>query len=85
MGMYDTVYDPITGREGQVKCWRCELQAFTFGRAVMPRTPPTYSVLMQDYDGGGYLNVTENVLLSWTDVPEHQYVIDKWGSPVHTE
>lgn len=75
MGMYD--YVTIGDKEGQVKLWFRTMQSYTVGSLVPSINGyKTYSVAMRE---GGYVNVVNNVIQSWTDNPESDMIYDKWG------
>jgi hypothetical protein len=82
MGIYDIV--KADGREGQFKCWNRGLNTLHKGDSVPAIDgSKTYSVKAEDYDGGGgYLNIKERKILSWTDAPKFHRIFDKWGEPV---
>ena len=40
----------------------------------------TYSLAARE---GGYLNIGDNVLESWTDTPQYEPVFDKYGALWH--
>lgn len=82
MGIYTTISDNDSGREGQVKLWNDSMAAafITFGANVPDIIGhDTYSVAMRE---GGFLHIRGCVLESWEDQPIEGYmVLDKWGGP----
>lgn len=80
MSTYDTV---VAGdREGQVKCWFCDMAIYSVGCWVPSvNGAVTYSVAMRE---GGFINVIKNILESWTEKPRCEPVFDKWGNPWKT-
>ena len=78
MGMFDTIR--ADGREGQVKCWDSQLASYTNGQNVpFIQAGDTYSIQMEEHDGGGFVNVVAGVLEDWADEPRCRMIINKWG------
>ena len=74
MGVYDTII--VGDREGQVKL-SDDFATYRVGDTPAWFLPfSSYSIAMRE---GGFVNVTENHIVSWTDAPEHAAVIDKYG------
>ena len=80
MGMFDTfVASDGSGREGQVKCFGCNLDMFQVGHKVGPLEAfETYSIAMRE---GGYVNVYECYYQDWTLTYRYPAIFDKWGRP----
>ena len=66
MGMFDDVH--VGQRVGQVKLWECSLNTYRVGDQVSSEysRDGSYSITMKE---GGYVNVLEDHILSWTDTP----------------
>jgi len=89
MGMYDyvnidrvkNVPDPWADRSPdfpQVKCWDCSMHCYNIGdRVPSVRQETTYSIKLTT---GGYLNINDSVLVSFTEEPQFTNLFDKWGS-----
>lgn len=67
----------VGDRYGQVKCWSNTCATYRVGDEV-PDTfdSVTYSLAMRE---GGFVNVKDRQLASWTDAPRFEPVFDKWG------
>lgn len=75
MGMYDTI--EIDNREGQVKLWNCYLGVYKKNDPVpVVLSVNEYSIAMRE---GGFVNIVDNIIVSWTDRPESTHIFDKWG------
>lgn len=84
MGTYDEV--EVDGKQGQVKAWGDgKMRSLTKGdwvpqvTVVLQHWAKTYSIKMQE---GGYVNVVDQRIESWTDAPQSKFVLDKWGQQV---
>lgn len=76
MGTYSTLR--VNDHEGQVKLWDSE-EAPTYSQgAIVPMhgTHKTYSIAMRE---GGFVNIIDRKLVSWTESPEQKPIYDKWG------
>lgn len=70
-------YVMVGDKKGQVKLWYSIRYICTLGSLVPSINGyKTYSVAMRE---GGYVNVANNVIQSWTDNPESDMIYDKWG------
>ena len=75
MGLYDII--KVGDLEGQVKCWACELDEFGLGDEVpMVDEKSTYSISMLE---GGFVNVIDGRIASWTLHSSQEFIYDKWG------
>ena len=76
MGVYDTI--EVGEKQGQVKLWNCNLADYSRGSKVPygPHGARTYSIAMRE---GGFVNVRERVLESWTEQWLYAPIYDKWG------
>lgn len=78
MGVYDTVR--VGQREGQVKIGDPQMHLLGPGERVPEEwgrfATESFSVVMRE---GGHVNVSDGVLVSWTDEPAHARVVDKYG------
>ena len=86
MGMFDTiVLDAVPSMglsqvEAQVKLWDRKLHAYHIGDEV-PRldfvdSPTTYSIALRE---GGFVNIKERFIESYSSSPTYHHVFDKWG------
>lgn len=78
MSLYDDI--DIGDRVGQVKLWECMMEVFRIGDHVPEFAVPTYSIAMME---GGYVNVKDDTLESWTEEPQYTPVVNKWGRRFH--
>lgn len=79
MGLFDTIR--VGDREGQVKLWDDPImRLLTVGDEVPKMTGEPadrlYSIAMRE---GGYVNIRDGILRSWTDEPTELPVFDKYG------
>jgi hypothetical protein len=77
---YDTI--SVDGKVGQVKLWGCEMIEYEKGDAPPAIPVRDYSIAMRE---GGYVNITNDKIQSWTDKPEWGVVFDKWGQHFNEE
>lgn len=77
MGAYDEIV--VGERVAQVKLWDNQLTHYTLGDEVpnVGEGITTYSVAVRE---GGFVNVNDGRIESWTDIPKHVVVLDKWGA-----
>ena len=75
MGMYSRIY--LDDKSGQVKLWDGD-DAYIGVACQVPshRAAHTYSIAMRE---GGFINVKNCTLHSWTSTPAYDIVFDKWG------
>ena len=67
----------FSDKSGQVKCWGRTMAVFVEGDKVPDVDDhDTYSIAMRE---GGFVNVVESVLISWTDSADNFHVFDKYG------
>ena len=78
MGSFD--YIEVGDKDGQVKLWDCELVMYRVGDTV-PQDGD-FSIAMRE---GGYVNIQDGKLKSWTDAPEFTAILDKWGAEFSPE
>ena len=78
MGMFD--YIEVDNKYGQVKLWDCEMVTYRVGDTV-PRGGD-FSIAMRE---GGYANVWDGKIKSWTDAAEFKTILDKWGAEFSPE
>lgn len=78
VGLYDIIR--VGDLEGQVKCWQCEMKHIHVGDRV-PRidNKDTYSIVMRE---GGFVNVIDGYINSWTLHSSQEFIYDKWGERV---
>lgn len=81
MGVYDEI--ECYERSGQVKLWDCTLHTYRqFDTVPTYDGLDTYSIAMRE---GGFVNVIQGVLFSWTDEPGVEPIFDKYGSGYEPE
>jgi len=77
MGLYDTFIDG--DKSGQVKLWDDSFSEYTIGdRVPSYGSASTFSIAMRE---GGYVNIAENIFVSWTDESKFSPIVDKYGAP----
>jgi hypothetical protein len=75
VGTPDTIN--VLERYGQVKCFEDQCKLYTVGDEVPDHFPvSSYSIAMRE---GGYVNVDDCKIVSWTDEPEYPNIFDKYG------
>lgn len=84
MGLYSTVV--CKDREGQVKLWRDLDGHIVWGHFYRNDEVPvtgleneTYSIAMRE---GGFVNISQRHIDSWTDLPLFTLKVDKWGREI---
>ena len=76
--MYDDI--EVGERYGQVKLWNCEMAMYHLGDKVPE--DGDFSIAMRE---GGYVNVQDGKIKSWTDASEFKLILDKWGADFSPE
>ncbi len=75
MGLYDII--KVGDLEGQVKCWGCEMKYIHVGDIIpMIDNKNSYSIAMRE---GGFVNVIDGRIASWTSHSSQEFIYDKWG------
>lgn len=75
MSLYDTIQ--VGDREGQVKLWDCEMRYYKIGDKDGYGIAENYSIAMRE---GGYVNIHDHRIVSWTNEPANDLVLDKYGA-----
>lgn len=81
MGMFDT-FD-VEGCDGQVKVYDRVMDLIKIGDKVHNRNlPSNHSIKLRN---GKWVNIVDDVFVSYTETPEQKSLYDKWGREVSTD